>query len=125
MKISTFIEHIKKSADLGPPIVFHHYLPHQDPQYDDSPIVSQPILDILERFRLRKLYTHQTQAIRHIKEGKDVLVSTPTASGKSLIRTYQNLLLNYLPPISRQPYTMAIHPQRTGRESKGKFQISF
>ncbi len=85
MKISTFIEHIKKSADLGPPIVFHHYLPHQDPQYDHSPIVSQPILDILERFRLRKLYTHQTQAIRHIKEGKDVLVSTPTASGKSLI----------------------------------------
>lgn len=104
MNISTFIEHIKKSADLGPPIVFHHYLPHQDPQYDHSRIVSQPILDILKRFNLRKLYTHQTQAIRHIKEGKDVLVSTPTASGKSLIYN-----LSVTESILRQPAVRALY----------------
>ncbi len=84
-QISRFIEHISKSADFGPQIVYHHYLPRQEPHYDDGKIVSQPLLDILKRFNVTKLYSHQSEGIKKIRQGLDVLISTPTASGKSLI----------------------------------------
>ncbi len=85
MQLSTFVKHIKKSTDLGPQIVFHRYLPSQNPKYDQSQIFSPDILHLLRKFQIEKLYTHQIKAIGKLKEGKDVLISTPTASGKSLI----------------------------------------
>ncbi len=85
MELSTFVEHIKKSTDLGPQIVFHRYIPPQDPRYDQSQIISPSILQLLRKFQIEKLYYHQIKAIEKLKEGKDILVSTPTASGKSLI----------------------------------------
>ncbi len=85
MKISAFVEGIKKSEDLGPQVVYHRYLPAQDPKYDQSQILSPEILKVLRKFRIERLYTHQIKAIEKLKEGKDILVSTPTASGKSLI----------------------------------------
>ena len=85
MELSPFVEHIKKSNDLGPQIVFHRYIPSQDPIYDQSQIFSPDILQLLRKFQIEKLYTHQIKAIEKLKEGKDVLISTPTASGKSLI----------------------------------------
>jgi len=85
MKISSFIDRLRQSTDVGPQIVYHHYLAPQDPQYHSTEIVSQTILDALKRFNINKLFTHQTEAIKKISEGKDILVATPTASGKSMI----------------------------------------
>ena len=85
MKISSFIDRLRQSTDVGPQIVYHHYLAPQDPQYHSTEIVSQTILDALKRFNISKLFTHQTEAIKKISEGKDILVATPTASGKSMI----------------------------------------
>jgi len=85
MQISTFVEGIKKSKDLGPQVVYHRYLPAQDPIYDQSQIISPEISKVLRKFGIEGLYTHQIQAIEKLKGGKDILVSTPTASGKSLI----------------------------------------
>jgi len=83
--ISRFIERISKSADFGSQIVYHHYLPRQEPHYDTTEIVTQPLVDILKRLNVTKLYSHQTEGIKKIKQGRNVLISTPTASGKSLI----------------------------------------
>jgi DEAD/DEAH box helicase domain-containing protein len=85
MRISTFVERIKKSKDFGPQIVYHRYLPAQDPIYDQSQIISPEISKVLRKFGIEGLYTHQIKAIEELKGGKDILVSTPTASGKSLI----------------------------------------
>jgi len=85
MQISTFVEHMKESKDLGPQIVFHRHLPSQEPKYDQTQICSQDILDLLRKSDIGKLYCHQVEAIKKLREGKDILVSTPTASGKSLI----------------------------------------
>jgi len=85
MELSTFVEYIKKSKDFGPQIVFHRYLPHQDSRYDKSWTFSPDMLHLLRKSNIEKLYTHQIKAIEKLKEGKDILVSTPTASGKSLI----------------------------------------
>ena len=85
MELSEFVEQIKKSTDLGPQIVYHRYLSQQDPHYDHTPIFSQDVLNLLRECNIEALYAHQTEAIGKLQEGKDIVVSTPTASGKSLI----------------------------------------
>ena len=44
----------------------------------------KPIQDLLNARSLR-LFSHQAEAINYIRSGRSVVVSTPTASGKSLI----------------------------------------
>jgi len=85
MQISTFIEQIRKSEDLGPQVAYHRCLPPQDPIYDKSQVFSPDILKLLRKSGIERLYTHQIKAIEKLKEGKDILISTPTASGKSLV----------------------------------------
>src|SRR5262249_45359050 len=43
---------------------------------------------ILARRRIRPLWSHQADALARVRAGRDVLVATPTASGKSLIYTF-------------------------------------
>jgi DEAD/DEAH box helicase domain-containing protein len=85
MVLSAFVEHIKHSEELGPQIVYHRYLPGQEPRYGICRGISSRTTRLLEKSRIAKLYTHQVEAIEKVKEGKDILVATPTASGKSLI----------------------------------------
>jgi DEAD/DEAH box helicase domain-containing protein len=39
----------------------------------------------MRRLSLDRLYSHQVEAINHLRQGSNVIVATPTASGKSLI----------------------------------------
>ncbi len=85
MQVSAFIERIKKSEDLGPQIAYYCYLPSHAPEYGQTEVFSPDILGSLKNFKIDRLYTHQVKAIHKLREGKDILVCTPTASGKSLI----------------------------------------
>jgi DEAD/DEAH box helicase domain-containing protein len=54
------------------------------PQYGT---LSTPLHDALAGYLVQKgirLYTHQCDAINHIRNGKDIIITTPTASGKTL-----------------------------------------
>ena len=46
--------------------------------------LSPPILMALRARGIERLYTHQAEALAHARSGKHVVISTPTASGKSL-----------------------------------------
>ncbi|RLB30538.1 MAG: DEAD/DEAH box helicase, partial [Deltaproteobacteria bacterium] len=85
MVLSSFIEGIKKSEELGPQVVYHRYLPRQEPKYNSCRLISSRISRLLQDARIANLYTHQVEAIEKVKGGEDILVATPTASGKSLI----------------------------------------
>jgi DEAD/DEAH box helicase domain-containing protein len=85
MGLSAFVEYIKKTKDLGAQVVYHRYLPRQEPKFKESLILSKVMSHLLREGNIKKLYTHQIEAIERIKEGRDILVSTHTASGKSLI----------------------------------------
>lgn len=56
----------------------------KQPEYDDIEL-SKPIKAALEEKGIHRLYVHQTEAIKGLSEGHHVIVSTSTASGKSLI----------------------------------------
>ena len=59
------------------------------------PPMSQMISDaVLHSRNIHSLYSHQVSAIESIRKGKHVVVSTSTASGKSVI--YQVNNLNFL-----------------------------
>jgi len=42
-------------------------------------------METMKKAGFGRLYSHQVEAIRHLRKGSNVLVTTPTASGKSLI----------------------------------------
>ncbi len=45
---------------------------------------SPAIARYLKSCGIENLYTHQAEAIRHVRAGKNVIITTPTASGKTL-----------------------------------------
>jgi DEAD/DEAH box helicase domain-containing protein len=57
----------------------------------------------MDALNIHRLYTHQIEAIRHIRAGKNVLVATETASGKTLVYT-----LSVLEKILENPDTKAL-----------------
>lgn len=58
----------------------------------DALEVATAFLDFYEKERGTKPYAAQTEAILQIADGNDVLVNTPTGSGKSLVGAYVHFL---------------------------------
>ncbi|MFA5108307.1 MAG: DEAD/DEAH box helicase [Candidatus Micrarchaeia archaeon] len=52
-------------------------------QYDDSVQIHEAIREVLKGRGIKKLYSHQSLAIKKIREGKNIVLMAPTAAGKS------------------------------------------
>ena len=66
-------------------VTFRHTIPAQPGIYEPVPeFVPDALRDLLQRKGIEQLYSHQAQAVRAVQEGKDIVVVTPTASGKTL-----------------------------------------
>ncbi len=85
MKLSDYIKTIKSHPEFHDAFVYHHYLPPRKPEYGPRLSFHHSILKIIKHLGLERLYCHQIEAIEHFRQGANVLVATPTASGKSLI----------------------------------------
>lgn len=51
----------------------------------DPPLSDTILMALRDARKITKLYTHQANAIAALSQGKSVIVSTSTASGKSVI----------------------------------------
>ncbi|KAJ6172598.1 ATP-dependent helicase hrq1 [Penicillium chermesinum] len=84
----------------------HRVFEAQNPVYGDLTFqLSQNLVNALYNTKgITQLYSHQAQAINHLYDGHDVIISTSTSSGKSLI--YQIPMLHELEqdPDSRGMY---------------------
>lgn len=60
--------------------------PSRQAQYHDTTELDLPLIVVtaLEKLGIRQLYSHQFQAIDALQRGENVVLSTSTASGKSL-----------------------------------------
>ena len=85
----TAIKHIEASEG--------HFAPY-------PPWVNPVIQKVLSGRGIRQLYSHQAQAIDHIHQGKDIVLVTPTASGKTLCYN-----IPVLQRIIEEPETRAIY----------------
>jgi len=83
MNIADIIRNIKSSKSYENQIVHIENIPIKEP--DHGSIELKPLINFaLDQVGIKQLYTHQVEAIEHIREGKDVVLVTSTASGKSL-----------------------------------------
>lgn len=76
-------------------IVYEEKFSEQQGNYIDEVDFSLPIKKLLVKNSISKLYSHQYRAIKEIRKNNDIVVATPTASGKSLIYNIA-VLENYL-----------------------------
>ncbi len=84
--LQEFIHSLKEAADYRDIFSHYHFLPEQAADYEDGDVrVSPPVAEALARQGIPRLYRHQAEALAHIREGRHILVATPTASGKTLI----------------------------------------
>lgn len=85
MTLEQILDYLKSDPGLQRNIAHWHTEPARDPQYADYPReLDQRLVSVLRERGIDRLYTHQADAIRQVLDGKDVVVVTPTASGKTL-----------------------------------------
>ena len=85
MSLNRFIGTLKGHPDFGHCVVHHHHIPAIEAQYQELPWLSALTKRVMEKLGISSLYSHQAEAIAHLRRGSNVVVATPTASGKSLI----------------------------------------
>jgi DEAD/DEAH box helicase domain-containing protein len=85
MDAAAFLHHLASLTDYSQQIVHIERIPHQGAVFEklDKPI--HPSLQTcLESLGISALYSHQAKALNIILAGKNVIIATPSASGKTL-----------------------------------------
>jgi DEAD/DEAH box helicase domain-containing protein len=85
MNLNDYVQALKTDPDFGDAFVYHRYLPPSPPVYGPPLIFPDALAGTMRRLGVDRLYSHQVEAISHLRQGSNVIVATPTASGKSLI----------------------------------------
>ena len=78
--------------------------PARPADYGDFPAVAPKLREVLARRGIEKLYRHQAEAFERIAAGRNIVIVTPTASGKTLC--YNLPVLNRL---SEDPGSRAMY----------------
>ncbi|MHB8791475.1 MAG: DEAD/DEAH box helicase [Desulfobulbaceae bacterium] len=103
--VAEYISALTGSERFGPQVVARKAFAPGDAEFAGLPADLHPALGrLLAEMGVPNLYSHQARAIELVLRQKNVLVATPTASGKSLI--YNLPVLNSL---LRQPGARALY----------------
>jgi DEAD/DEAH box helicase domain-containing protein len=85
LDVKRFLEELRNDPSYAGQIVHTHVAPARDAEWAPLPEdVSPHISAFLKALNITRLYRHQADAIQALLDGKDILLSTGTASGKSL-----------------------------------------
>src|SRR6185295_3055700 len=76
-----FLRELRKSDSVSG----YHHIPAREPRLVDFPAEVDPRLrEALGHRSIAKLYSHQAQAFDVARSGRNLVIVTPTASGKTL-----------------------------------------
>ena len=82
---SDFLAELRASRNYAGQIVYCEHLPARPARYaEPSRPLSPPLIEVLGRAGIERLYCHQAEALDHLRAGEHVVVVTSTASGKTL-----------------------------------------
>jgi len=84
MTVGEFIHRLKEDKSLGLQITTHRYMPPEEPRYRDIELDGR-LGELLRSRGVGRLWSHQAEGIELVRKGENVVVMTPTASGKSLV----------------------------------------
>lgn len=84
-EITSFLKHVEQQPEYDGQIVHQRTLPMRPASYGaPAADLSDGLVARLESAGITALYTHQAEAFNLVKEGKNLLAVSGTASGKSL-----------------------------------------
>ena len=82
--IEEFVQNIKRMSSYKKQIAHLQEIPPQEASFGE---LEKPLPENIQAYLLSRrisLYSHQAEAINKAREGKNVVIATPTASGKTL-----------------------------------------
>ena len=85
MDARTFLDTLLAEEGMRDRLLHVRTLDARDPEPEPYPGLPDPIPDRLKLLGIDGLYPHQTEALRLLDDGRDVIVATGTASGKTLV----------------------------------------
>lgn len=84
--VKDYIEALLAAPSLKDQVTCHRVMEAEPPKYGETRRPwSRAMQDVLYAAGVKALYSHQALAMNIIRAGRDVVVTTPTASGKTLI----------------------------------------
>ncbi|MBM3149654.1 MAG: DEAD/DEAH box helicase, partial [Chloroflexi bacterium] len=85
MNADAFLHHLMSSPDYENQIVHVQHIPACEARFGELDKPLPPALQSrLESLGITSLYSHQAMAINFARQGKNVMVATPSASGKTM-----------------------------------------
>lgn len=85
MNTGQLLDYLKHNPDFASNVTHWQVMPARPAKYDDYPDGFDPALRaVLESRGVKRLYSHQRRALDLAQTGKDFVVITPTASGKTM-----------------------------------------
>ena len=85
MNIAEYISKLRQNPSFMDNVTSWQVMPARSAKYDDFPAeLDARIVGTLARRGINRPYIHQSRAIEAALAGKDLVVVTPTASGKTL-----------------------------------------
>ena len=82
--LDQLIRKLDSQARFVSQVAEHRYLPPVAPAYAELAIHAS-LQEVLNKTGIQRLWSHQQEAIEAIRRGENVVVMTPTASGKTMI----------------------------------------
>ena len=85
MNIPENLENLLNNSDFAPDIVINRLLPAEEGVFAPFPEdLDQRIVKVLQKRGIKQIYSHQAEVWKLAMNGRNVVVVTPTASGKTL-----------------------------------------
>ena len=114
------VEQLRSNRRLAHQVADTLYLEAAEPQYGAlNPALPDPIAAALAAQGIRKLWSHQVAGLEAVRSGENVLITTPTASGKSMVF---HLPVLEEAAIGGPGRALFLYPLKAlGQDQKGKF----
>lgn len=110
-KVETILESFQNDAEFRSNITFWKTVPAQNAVFGDWPEqFSTELRALLETRGIEHLYSHQAEAVSQALQGKNTIVVTPTASGKTLC--YNLPVIHHLTQINPEARALYLFPTK-------------
>jgi len=105
MDTTAFLHQLESQPVYNGQIAHIEHIPSREASYAglDEPLEGE-LEDCLRKHGLASLYVHQAEAVNRIRQGKNVMVATSSASGKTLCYNIAVLQAILTEPVSRALY---------------------
>jgi DEAD/DEAH box helicase domain-containing protein len=103
MTLGDFIEALERDREFQLQVTARKYIAPVMPRYSEL-MLDERLKTVFEREGIARFYSHQAEAVDYVRKGGNVVLMTPTASGKSLAYN-----IPVLESILEDPLTRALY----------------